>query len=176
MARHPTGDQEALEKAQQRMRTARTAEELRAAQAVLLPLLGYSLEDTATVLGRSRHWVSRVRNSTLRGNAPPGRHGGRRRAAVSKDEELRLVRAAIQQDAWYINRKPLRTYLRDALERQLGSQPSESALTALLDRAALHFLNDSLARGKDLEWLAKSLASIWHGQEAIAAHLRHLAA
>ncbi len=36
------------------MRTAKTAEELRAAQAILLPLeLGMSLEETAKVIGRS---------------------------------------------------------------------------------------------------------------------------
>lgn len=172
MARQPTGDQGSLENAQQLMRTARTAEELRAAQAVMMPLLGYSLDDTAAALGRSRHWVSRVRNRTLRGEAPPGRHGGRRRAAMPQDEELNLVRAAIIKDAWYGDRKPLRTYLRDVLDSKFGSPPSESTLTAILDRAALHFLEDKLVRGHDLERLASQLARIWQAQKYIASYLK----
>ena len=174
MARHPAGDLKSLEHAQQLMRSARTAEELRAAQAVLMPLLGYGLQDTATVLGRSRHWVSRTRNSTMRGEAPPGRHGGRRWASVDENEELSLVRAAIQKDAWYSDRKPLRTFLRVALDVKLGSPPSESTWTSILDRGARHFLNDKLARGKDLERLSTFLARIWHSQDLIADHLKRL--
>lgn len=174
MARHPAGDQISLERAQQLMRTAKTAEELRAAQAVLLPLLGYSLECTATIVSRSRHWVSRVRNSMLRGEAPPGPHGGRRRSILTEDEELLIVKAAIVKDAWYSTRKPLRTFLRDALDNKRGSPVSESTLTALLDRAAVHFLNNHHARGTDLERLAPLLARIWHSEEIIADYKKRL--
>jgi Homeodomain-like domain len=174
MPRHPTGDHESLKRSQELMRAARTAEELRAAQAVLMPLIGYTLDDTAAVLGRSRHWVSRVRNSTMRGEEPPGRHGGRRWAAASQDEEISLVRAAIVKNDWYSDRKPLRTYLRDALDGKLKSPPSESTLTAILDRAAIHFLGDKLARGTDLEWLSQFLARIWHSQDYIANHMKRL--
>lgn len=167
MARQPTGDQESLEKAQQLMRSARTAEELRAAQAVLMPMLGYSLDDTAVMLGRSRYWVSRVRNSTMRGEAPLGRHGGRRKGILTEDEELSLVRAAIVKDDWYNTRKALRTYLRDALSSNAGGPPSESTLTAILDRAAVHFLENPRATGADLESVATFLARIWHSQEHI---------
>lgn len=168
MARHPRGDQEHLEQARQLMRFARTAEQLRAAQAVLMPLLGYSLADTAAVLGRSRHWVSRVRNSLMRGEPPPTRHGGRRKAILAEDEELGLVRAAIVKDDWYSTRKALRTYLRDALESKNGGPPSESTLTAILDRAAVHFLENPGATGADLESVATFLARIWHSQAHIA--------
>ncbi len=65
-----------------------------------MPMLGYSLDDTAVMLGRSRYWVSRVRNSTMRGEAPLGRHGGRRKGILTEDEELSLVRAAIVKDDW----------------------------------------------------------------------------
>lgn len=167
MARQPSGDTESIEQAQQLMRSARTAEELRAAQAVLMPLLGYSLEETATVLGRSRHWVSRVRNSAMRGEALPGRHGGRRRSICTEDEELSLVRAAIVEDAWYRDRKALRTFLREALDARSDSPPAESTLTAILDRAAAHFLEDPRAKGSDLEAVATFLARIWHSQELI---------
>ena len=174
MARQPTGDQEALEQAQQLMRSARTAEELRAAQAVLMPLLGHSLDNTAAVLGRSRHWVSRVRNSTMRGEALPGRHGGRRKAICTEDEELRLVRAAIVKDDWYAMRKSLRTYLRDVLDSKNGSPPAESTLTAILDRAAVHFLENPRAKGADLELVTTHLARIWHSQEHIAYRMKLL--
>lgn len=167
MARQPTGDQESLEKAQQLMRSARTAEELRAAQAVLMPMLGYSLDDTAVMLGRSRYWVSRVRNSTMRGEIPLGRHGGRRKGILVEDEELSLVRAAIVKDDWYSTRKALRTYLRDALSSNVEGPPSESTLTAILDRAAVHFLENPRATGADLESVATFLARIWHSQEHI---------
>jgi hypothetical protein len=154
------------------MRSARTAEELRAAQAVLMPMLGYSLADTAAVLGRSRHWVSRVRNSMMRGKPPPNRHGGRRKAILTEDEELGLVRAAIEKDVWFNDRKPLRTYLRDALESKDGGPPSESTLTAILGRAAVHILENKKATGADLEWLASFLARMWHAEHYVADHLK----
>lgn len=175
MARKATGDEKSLEEAKKLMRSARTAEELRAAQTILMPLLGHSLDDTAAALGRSRHWVSRVRNSTMRGEAPPGRHGGRRRAALPEDDEMSLVRAAIVKDEWsYGKRKALRTFLRASLEDKLGSPPSESTLTAMLDRAATHFLNDKLAKGQDLERLSTFVGRIWHSQELIADYLRRV--
>ncbi|MEO8250181.1 MAG: hypothetical protein ABI589_12500 [Burkholderiales bacterium] len=147
---------------------------MRAAQAVLMPLLGHSLDDTAAVLGRSRHWVSRIRNSMIRGASPPGRHGGRRKAVLTEDEELHLVRAAIVKDDWYSTRKALRTYLRDALGSKYGSHPSESTLTAILDRAAVHFLESPRAKDADLESVATFLARIWHSQEHIASRMKVL--
>jgi len=53
MARLPSGA-EHLEAARELLRTAKTAEQLRLAQAVLLPLqLGLSLQQTAAAIGRS---------------------------------------------------------------------------------------------------------------------------
>lgn len=168
MARQPAGTDESVTLAQQLMRQARTAEELRAAQAVLLPLLGYSLEATAAAIGKSRHWVSRTRNSILRGEAPPARHGGRRRAILAETEELRLVRAAIQQsEGWPASSQRLRPYLRAELDKQNGSPVSESTLTAVLNRAAPHFLGIPGARGTDLDRASCFLARIWHAQSII---------
>ena len=150
------------------MRQARSAEELRAAQAVLLPLLGYSLEDTAAVVGKSRHWVSRTRNSVLRGETAPARHGGRRRAILTETEEFLLVKAAIEQsDGWGPDKKSLRQCLRAALDQRQDSPASESTLTAMLDRAAPQFLNSRKARGSHLELAASFLARIWHSQACI---------
>lgn len=174
MARHPTGDAESLENARQLLRASRTAEELRAAQAVLMPLLGYSLEDAAAVIGRSRHWVSRVRNNMMRGEAPPSRHGGRRTAVLTEDEEFSLVRAAIQKDVWYTDRGSLRAHLREALASRPGDPPSESTLTAILDRAAVHFLKDKRARSADIERLATAFARLWFTEKWIADHVNNL--
>jgi hypothetical protein len=63
---------------------AQTAEQLRQAQAVALPLLfGLSLEQTAEAIGRSRVWTCRLRNRFLAGqtcgDGQRQRRGGRRR-------------------------------------------------------------------------------------------------
>ena len=57
------------------MRTAKTADELRAAQAVVLPLdYGLSLAQTARVIGRSVPWTCRLRNRFLAGEIVQGTH------------------------------------------------------------------------------------------------------
>jgi DNA-directed RNA polymerase specialized sigma24 family protein len=58
MARPFTGDDETIEIAQIAIKQAITVDELRQAQAVLLPLLyGLSLEQTAQVIGVSLGWA-----------------------------------------------------------------------------------------------------------------------
>ena len=175
MARQPKGSDESVTLAQRLMRQARTAEELRAAQAVLLPLLGYSLEATAAAVGKSRHWVSRTRNSILRGEAPPSRHGGRRRAILTETEELQLVRAAIRQsDGWPASSQRLRPYLRAELDKHNGSPVYESTLTAVLNRAAPHILGIPGARGTDLDRASCLLARIWHAQSIIEDYMSRI--
>lgn len=74
---------EAVEEAHAAIAAATTVEQLRQAQAVVLPLEhGLSLEATAQMIGRSVGWTSRLRNAFLRGemvgdgSTPPrsGRH------------------------------------------------------------------------------------------------------
>ena len=61
MARTASGT-EILEQAQRALREAKTVEELRQAQAVVLPLLlGASIEQTASVLGVSKGWACQLR-------------------------------------------------------------------------------------------------------------------
>ena len=56
------------EQARRAIATATTMEQLRQAQAVVLPLdHGLSLEATAKVLGLSVGWTSRLRNAFIRG-------------------------------------------------------------------------------------------------------------
>lgn len=62
MARTPKGS-EHIVAARRLMKTARTADEMRMAQAVLLPLdLGLSIEQTAKAIGRSAGATSTLRN------------------------------------------------------------------------------------------------------------------
>lgn len=156
------------------MRDARTAEDLRAAQAVLLPLLGLTLDQTAAAVGKSRHWISRVRNQVMRGEAPPGRHGGRRTARLGEDEEMALVRDAIKSMSWGLQPTHLRTGVREALEKVQGHTIQNSTVTALLDRAAVHFLKDKRARASTLTRLATALGREFFSQDYIASHMRQL--
>ena len=80
MAR-PASDKEVLVKA-------RTAEELRQAQAVILPLeFGFSMEQVAAVIGVSKGWACQVRTRFIRAGGAPAeakqQRGGRRRENTS---------------------------------------------------------------------------------------------
>lgn len=96
MAR-PAGGVQHIAAARQLLRTAKTADELRRAQAVLLPLeLGLSLRQTATAIGRSlgatctlRTRFAAVREGRLA--APRTKRELRNRAAASLQQEARVL-------------------------------------------------------------------------------------
>lgn len=93
MARNAKG-YEVLEKAMELMRKARTADELRVCQAVILPLVdGLSIEQTAARIGRSVSWTTRNRSAFIAagGFAKKERPGGRKRANMSIEEELAFL-------------------------------------------------------------------------------------
>ena len=70
MARPFTGNQETIEIAQMAIPQVTTVDELRQAQAVLLPLLhGLSLEQTAQVLGVLQGWACQLRRRCWRASA-----------------------------------------------------------------------------------------------------------
>lgn len=135
MARKPNEASSGLDAAVQAVKAADTAEDLRAAQAVLLPLLGFSLADTADIVGRDRYWVSRARNRAIRGQ-PAHTHGGRRFALLSEADEVALVKRAIIDGSVSSQgaADPTRTSLRRMLDERGGG--SESTVTAMLDRFA----------------------------------------
>ena len=93
MPRTPHLDPLAVKRAQAAADTAATIEELRRAQAVLLPaLLGATLEQTASALGVGRATVPRLQaafrqRSASRGPAPARNWGGRRNAWMTLEEE-----------------------------------------------------------------------------------------
>lgn len=129
-------------------------EELRAAQAYLLPLAGLTLDQTALLLGRDRYWVSRTRNRFIRGQKPL-KHGGRRQALVPQDQELALVKQAFispETVAWRHGATTLRTNLRHWLEKETGADVAESTITSMLDRVAPKILVG--AKGTDLQYVS----------------------
>jgi transposase len=91
-----------VEMAQEMIAQARTAEELRQAQAVALPLVfGLSLEQTAAAIGRSRVWTCRLRNRFLAGetcgDGQRQRRGGRRRQIMSPQQERQMLEPFLEQ-------------------------------------------------------------------------------
>ena len=102
MARPFTGDEETIEIAQIAIGQATTLDELRQAQAVLLPLLyGLSLEQTAQVIGLSPGWACQLRRRFIAGRfvgaagAPAA--GGRRRQNMTIEQEREFLAPFIEQ-------------------------------------------------------------------------------
>ena len=100
MSRTATGH-EVLEQAKSLLKTARTVEELRQAQAVVLPLeFGMSLDDTAQVTGLSKGWVNRLRVQFIRDEGKPKpshTRGGRMRENLSREEEAQFLQPFLEQ-------------------------------------------------------------------------------
>ena len=87
------------------LRTAKTADELRAAQAMVLPLaLGHSLKQTAQAIGRSVGVTCSLRIrycQVARGEreAAPGKHALRNRANVSLKREAQILEQGLKAAA-----------------------------------------------------------------------------
>ena len=91
MARKARGS-DLLEQAKRCLSKAKTAEELRQVQAVVMPLeFGFSMEQTARAIGVSTGWACQLRNHFIRAGGIPREEkplrGGRRRANMSPEEE-----------------------------------------------------------------------------------------
>lgn len=134
-------------------------EELRAAQAYLLPLAGLTLDQAALMLGRDRYWVSRTRNQFISGEKPRP-HGGRRHSLVAENDELKMVKLALVEsgiDEPLFGPRSLRPHLRAVLERFTQAEVADSTITALLNRVAPKILLG--ADGSDLQrvhfWLER---------------------
>ncbi len=99
MARTARG-QEVVSRAREALKQARTVEEFRQAQAVILPLeFGFPLEQVAIVTGISKGWVCQLRNRFIRLAGAPDpekrKPGGRRHANMSKEEETASLYEAV---------------------------------------------------------------------------------
>ena len=95
MAR-PASGRDVLKKAKDLLKKARTAEELRQAQAVVLPLEhGFSMEAVAAVIGTSPGWACQLRMAFIRSGGKKSREkeqrGGRHRENMSREEEAQFL-------------------------------------------------------------------------------------
>jgi len=101
MARLASGA-EVLKQARNAVVKAKSAGELRQAQAVLLPLeFGLSLEQTAEAIGVSVGWACQLRRRFIRdggrGEADRAKPGGRRRENMTRDEEAEFLAPFFEQ-------------------------------------------------------------------------------
>jgi transposase len=137
MARPRSSDAKLVEHAKRLAAQAKTVEDLRCAQAVLLPaLLGATLEQTAAALGIGRATVGRCQAKVRRRLTHPAQldpsWGGRRRAAMSVEEEREFLEpwAESAADGGMLIVAPLRA----ALAQQLGRPVTHSVVYRLLAR------------------------------------------
>ena len=104
MSRPASGNEEILIRAREAIAAAQTVEQLRQAQAVVLPLeYAMSLTDTAQVIGVSQGWVCQLRRRFMRGQiagAPDApTPGGRKRQNMSEEEEREFLAPFFEQAA-----------------------------------------------------------------------------
>jgi len=137
MSRPRVVDQTVVEHAKGLATRAQTIEDLRCAQAVLLPaLLNATLEQTAAALGVGRASVGRyqakVRHRLTHPAQLDAQWGGRRRAAMSLEEEREFLEpwATQSADGGMLIIGPLRA----ALAQRLGRPVTHSVAYRLLER------------------------------------------
>jgi len=137
MSRPRLVDQMVVEHAKGLATRAQTIEDLRCAQAVLLPaLLNATLEQTAAALGVGRASVGRYQAKVRRRLTHPAQldaqWGGRRRAAMSLEEEREFLEPWAEQstEGGMLIIGPLRA----ALAQRLGRSVTHSVVYRLLAR------------------------------------------
>jgi transposase len=136
MARPCQIDKKMVTQAQRVVRQTRDADELRAAQAILLPSRGMTLEQTASFLGVSRATVPRLQARFRRWIGTEQSlydgWGGRRRALLSHAAEKTFLKPWQQQakSGTLVVVAPIR----EALAQQLGRPVAATVVYRLLAR------------------------------------------
>lgn len=170
VARPPNTNPDAIQAAKRQICGAHSLDELRAAQAVLLPLLGLSLDQTAEAVGKSRFWVSRARSAVLAGRPPPAEHGGRRNEIVAEEEEVQLLRRAIrnafERPAEYMFRRyRVQSAVHDLLDQESGRAVSASTVRAFMGRVVPKLLPQ--LEGVSYGQYARDLDRYWQAEQAL---------
>ena len=136
MAR-PARGAEVVELAQEMIVRAKTIDELRQAQAVVLPLAYVlSLEQTARVIGQSKGWTCRLRNRLLAGetvgDGQRQRPGGRRRENLSVEREAEVLAPFLERAS--LGGILVVPQIKAELEVALGRPMARSSVYNLLHR------------------------------------------
>ena len=137
MARVASG-KEVLEQAKELLVNASTIEELRQAQAVVLPLeFGLSMEQTASAIGTSIGWACQlrrrfIRNGGIHDTTKKPTHGGRRRENLSREEEVTFLAPFIEKAA--AGGILIVSEIKQALDARLKRKTSLAATYNLLHR------------------------------------------
>jgi len=135
MARTPSGHQ-LLEKAKELLVNARTAKEVRQAQAVILPLeFNMSLEQTSVITGISKNWVCHLRTEFIHANGNVERkksHGGRRRENLSLADEALFLAPFIEKAR--TGGILIVSEIKEALQARLGRPVALASVYNLLHR------------------------------------------
>lgn len=137
MSRPASGDAEVLRNARQAIASAQTVEQLRQAQAVVLPLeYGLSLAETAQVIGVSSGWACQLRRRFMHGqiagspDAPTA--GGRKRQNMSLEEEREFLAPFLAQAA--TGGVLVVGQIKAALDKRLGREVALASAYNLLHR------------------------------------------
>lgn len=137
MSRPASGDEAVLIRARAAIAAAHTVEQLRQAQAVVLPVdYGLSLHDTALVIGVSRGWVCQLRRRFMDGQAAgatdaPAR-GGRQHQNMTLEEERQFLApfVALASKNGVLGVAQIKA----ALDRHLGREVALASVYNLLHR------------------------------------------
>ena len=179
MARPRVVDQALVEHAKGLVTQAQTLEDLRSAQAILLPaLLNATLEQTAAALGIARASVGRYQAKVRTRLTHPARlaaqWGGRRRAAMSLEEEHVFLQPWAEQAA--DGGMLIVAALRAALAQHLGRAVTHSVVYRLLARHGWRKVAPDTRHPKSdpavqEEWKINS-RKCWHpaSKAAVSAH------
>lgn len=133
----PLLGQEVLEEAKKIIASAKTIEQLRQAQAVVLPLEhGFNLDQTAQAIGHSKRWTSTLRNRFMQGlrvgDQGKSVRGGRRKACFTREEEAAVLKPFF--DSASKGGVLVVSQIKPTLEKALGRPMALSTVYALLHR------------------------------------------
>ncbi|WP_051237065.1 helix-turn-helix domain-containing protein [Ottowia thiooxydans] len=137
MSRPPSGDEAVLVMAREAIGAAKTIEQLRQAQSVVLPLdCGLSLHQTAQVLGVSPGWACQLRRRFMQGQIAgaadaPG-PGGRKRQNMSEEQEREFLAPFLEQAA--LGGVLVVGQIKAALDERLGRKVALASAYNLLHR------------------------------------------
>lgn len=137
MSRPASGDNRILMNAREAIASAQTVEQLRQAQAVVLPLdYAMSLADTAQVIGVSPGWACQLRRRFIHGHkagspeAPTA--GGRKRQNMSLEEEREFLAPFLESAA--AGGVLVVGQIKAALDKRLGREVALASAYNLLHR------------------------------------------